>query len=290
MKYVIVAIRLIFLAVAVKVLSKFAEVFQLQNEKTIRVRNGELQVPIIVLENDEGRILELRGMIHIGDEIFYKTHLEEIRDRERQGYVVTYEGVRPMSAHVRKKLTTLERQVLQQIDFVFKYRDELVAALKISKQGDILKPQEDWIRTDMTLRELVQRLAEEDAHLIEPELLKLIEWAESLKEGPESAEVVEKKCASIDRSLMNMPYSDWANRWLEYLSPNIWRTKQIILTERNGGALNTLYQILSSRNTVATWGAAHLPGMIEDLASRGFQETNRRWLTVYTSRSKKRSI
>lgn len=287
MKYVIVAVRIVFLAVTMKVLSKIAEVFRLQNEETIRVRDGQLQVPIIVLENDDGRILELRGMVHIGDEIFYNLHLEEIRDRERQGFVITYEGVRPMSAHVQKKLTTLERQVLQQIDFVFRYRDEFVSALKLTKQGDILKPQEDWIRTDMTLRELVERLAEENAHLIEPELLTFIEWVEGLQNGPESVKAAEKKCASIDRALMAMPYSDWAHRWLEYLSPNMWRTKQIILTERNGRALTTLVSILDSRNAVATWGAAHLPGMITDLASRGFKETNRRWLTVYTSRSKK---
>jgi hypothetical protein len=252
----------------------------------LRSRWKGLQTAIVTYYRpDDDRRVVLVGAMHVADRSYFEA-LKEFVDLEKRvnGSVVLYEMTRespdPPAKDDYSAPAILERG-FGRLRKVYRY---MAASTGRAFQYDVLTPQEDWINTDLTRREVAERSSETwlIRFLARTGLLwaaaKLIGFVGGVPEPPDRPNF--PVSLQTDNAMRGIHLSILLNALL-LLLPKKATPAHIILNDRNEVAVEGILR--AARNSsfiVSIWGAAHLPGIGRLLEAQGFTRSDEvKWYT-----------
>lgn len=252
--------------------------------KSSRRKNDVLQTPTVTLYNVKTKKrLVVLGMMHVADKEYFAGRLNQIKDFERQGYVVLYEGVGRADQEQIQQEPEEVRRAYEYMLKSLRFRDLVCALLGVVNQSAVLRPQMGWINTDVDLLSLIRRI--EDAggkQLWSAELDDLVAQLDKDEDAQEMTKVI------LDHMLVRLPYLSSVKLYNWLFGRKAHRQTQItlgaLLGWRNQVAVEGILKYLD-HDVVAVWGAGHIPGMLRLLRRHGYRLEGITWQDTYRKRT-----
>lgn len=223
----------------------------------IRRRRGHLQTAIDTYTNST-RTVTLIGMIHVADAAFFTTVADRVDRLEQGGAEVHFELITSPNAH---------ELVSEQVrDWIRRLRaathHSLLGALLGLDTQHKMTMKDHWLRTDITLVELLDDLPDPERFVSNVEKMCI------LLEGDDP---------EMTRKAMWLIFG-----WMPYLAPvaklfaGSRGDDRVIVDRRNTLAIDAA--LSTDADVVAMWGAAHLPGIAAGIRRAGFRTVSSEWL------------
>lgn len=255
----------------------FRNIQKLLPLRKIKIENKTLHTPVYSLEYEVSKHkVVLYGMIHVGDKTYYESIFKDLVSFEDQDYLVLYEKVsKPEDVDV-EEFSENQKDIYDMLVNLLGKTKLIAKSCGLSLQKECIPLKENWINTDLTLTELVNRLDEKS---LNPKDLPFKNvTSKDFKEDP-------KFFSSLFRwSLRNFDFIFslfWVVRVFkqkrEKLSYKIF--KEVILGERSDIGVKSILDN-SHKNVVCTWGSAHLADMVPALVKEGYSVQNVSWIEV----------
>lgn len=225
--------------------------------KDIRLKHGDLQVATHAYYNPiTGRHFRLIGVCHMGSERFWEN---------------TQNYVRGMQMLFPKSEVHFEG-VLNDVDFgATPTKGEtdnitlLARAIGLKYQRDGLTYADDWTRTDLTMSQILDKLAD----------------PEKFMEQQRGAYVAAGDAIGV---IKDFPWAVGVFRWMlrHVLPPATFFTRgtdnyRVIIDERNRHAVSAM--VSTGTDIITLWGAGHLKGMRKILEHSGYELLHSDWIT-----------
>lgn len=222
--------------------------------KSIRIRRGDLQVATHSFYNPiTGRHFRIIGVCHLADEYFWHTTQNTIETFRRllPKAEVHYEGVLP--DHHKEK---------PKPDNTF---SEFSEAIGLVYQPDGLTYRPDWIRTDLTMTQILAKLEKPEKFIDSQKKVK-----EALRDMTEAIEDIPGVATWIRRVMRYaIPYAHvFGRRSNEY---------SVVIDVRNRHAVSTM--VSTGTDIITLWGAEHLKGIAKILTNCGYEHLHTTWNT-----------
>lgn len=222
--------------------------------KSIRIRRGDLQVATHAFYSPlTGRHIRLVGVCHISSGDFWD---------QTQRYIETAQHLFPKAeVHFEGVFDDTGGPATRLRDGYTKIAD----ALGLVAQHEGLKYDTDWVRTDLNLSQVLEKLDDPDAFMKKQRDLYegFSEMADNLTETPALVA--------------------WARRFLRYALAVMHTTRgksneySVIIDERNRHAVSTM--VATGTDIITLWGAEHLKGMSKILLGCGYEHLHTHWNT-----------
>ena len=222
-----------------------------------RISGSAVQTAAVTLRNKSGRLVHIIGMSHIANPRYWKEINHVIHKYDSHGWQIHFERVKPITDQQLRSLAPAEREMLDGIHSVLNGNYGFGKSSKLVFQGDVLKLPPTAVNTDTDMATLVQSLAQgQDVHVMQQVMALVSKLPRTLR----------KMAALI--------------AFMPGVEPGESSLTKVLKDDRNHIALSEIDN--TSDNVLMLWGAAHLPGICQGLATRGFSETDRQWHTVFT--------
>lgn len=235
----------------------------------VRVRGGRVEAPAVEYQHPcTGRRVALVGTVHVADTAYWQAIQELVSSRQRAGYRVCYEHVRPLTEAESAALTDAQRELARQMEVASRAVLSLCKATGLVYQRDGLAYRDSWINTDMSQAELIDALADAgvDSFLpgLEEELKRLAgrRWVKVL--GPWLFDRV-LECLPLLSVLGTTRHREW---------------KRVVVDVRSEIGVRGALREAESADVVSIWGAGHVRGMSLLLERAGYRRVARRWYSV----------
>ena len=245
--------------------------------RAVRLSPDGLQTATLTFEKpDQNQRIRLFGMIHVGQEEYYREILGQLEGDEQAGAQVVYERLKPLSEEEGKDLPPTDRQVLKAVLNMQMQTASFVELLGLRHQMDVLAPQDSWCNTDASLADFLTFIRE---RRLQNFVLKRFGELEGM------ARVRDDVLSTLFYFFVARSQVLVILFGLLFVWPKMRQLKEFILSHRNQVGVDGIMTALQTHNQVdSTWGAAHLPGMAELLAAQGFALTDIEWRTAFTFR------
>lgn len=222
--------------------------------KSIRIHKGDLQVASHRFYNPmTGRHFALIGVCHVSDGYFWDQLQRDIEAMQRLlvRAEVHYEGV--LADHLTEK---------PEPDDTFTQFSE---ALGLVYQRDGLTYHPHWIRTDLTMKQVLAKLAKPEEFLDKQAKLKtaLRDMTDYANDDPAVGTWIRRAMRYI------LPFHHTLNRKSNEYS--------VLIDQRNRHAVSTM--VATGTDIITLWGAEHLKGMSNILINCGYEHTRTYWNT-----------
>ncbi|NTV31003.1 hypothetical protein HGA91_03440 [candidate division WWE3 bacterium] len=238
----------------------------------LRVRRGWLQLPIKTYQNKNGQTIVMVCVMHVASPTYYAFIRKTIAEYEAKQYRVLYELVDKSPREEMEKLPENTRLILRWLANAQRTIRHATKGLRTQSQLTGLPIKKSWINTDMTIAQLLTRLAPV--------------WGDRLSESTFDVLTNHPDQAG--------PLLKWVyNRFFSwgvvlYGLSDIGRfmpfgrgLHQVILVERNDIAYQAIQEHLPQANIVSIWGAAHISDMHRRLRRDGFRIVSVIWVNAY---------
>lgn len=217
-----------------------------------------------------GRRIILLSMIHIGLPSYY-TRLSEMVQTHKG--TVLYEGVGLLGPEEVAELTPDEAKVYASLSQLHEAYRKIAGAVNLVAQPDAMpKPEPDWVRADLPVRELLRRWAAGRLPLI------------PLMEGAGDAFSTPFARGVIRMVLLGEPLVLATLKTVKGVVPGIGRTAALLIDERNEAALAAFDGLETTDDVIMTYGAAHISGLLAGFRARGYRLRARDWFTAHEER------
>ncbi len=229
-------------------------------------KGNTLYMPVVTLHHSwTNNNVVLFGMMHIGKPEYYDEVQRCVDVLERSGYSVLYEMIKKSSEEELSTLTKKEQKVLKSLRAQMETVNKVRQMLRLASQKEAMVIGPTWQNTDITMVELVRKLAQNTT--IEKESHEFEESNE-----PMYRYIFGLSILWIDSAFMHL---------LKKESRDVLRD-EIILGGRNEVAVTEIVRN-SSKNVVALWGAAHLSGIVKTLVDEyEYEVVERKWIPAFT--------
>jgi hypothetical protein len=241
---------------------------------------GTLQTSIVRYVNGEGVSVDLIGAVHVGDRAYY----DLLNERFKSYDSLLYEMVKPRDADVTRRESGGGLSMIHMLQKAMQTVLELDYQLEGIDYGA-----ENFVHADMDLETFARRQAEEGEGFLELILRQMLRDMtrppDPDRQPPSMLEIMDAMGApDRSRRLKLLFAREMSNMddMLESFSGGDGRS--VILDERNEAALKVLDQRLAKgeKRLGIFYGAAHLKGMEELLAERGFKQSGEpEWLIAW---------
>lgn len=232
----------------------------------IRTVSGDLQVAVDTYHRaKDGRRITLVGMVHVADRRFFDRVQMLVAKRESAGAVVHYERIRPITD---ESATDAELALAVRLR---KLGDHALLAdlVGLQMQTRSLQYQRHWANTDMTVLQLLRTMPEP------------ADWVAGMERAATSLDDMDDQQRRDAKRVVG-----WIVRHLPLVSRlTAWkrggqgrRQARVLIDARNQVAIDAA--LTETREVVALWGAAHLPGIAAGLEREGFRRVSTKWLTA----------
>lgn len=225
--------------------------------KDIRLRRGNLQVATHAYYNPmTGRHFRLIGVCHMGSSRFWEN---------TQNYILGLQTLFP-------KAEVHFEGVLNDVDFgATPAKGEtdniaiLAGALGLRYQREGLTHGKDWIRTDLSMSQILDKLQDPEKFMKQHRdaYVAAGEAVEAIKEFPWFAVLFR-----------------WILRYVlppAVLFPRDTDNSRVIIDERNRYAVSAM--VMTGTDIITLWGAGHLKGMRKILEHSGYELLHTDWVT-----------
>jgi hypothetical protein len=242
---------------------------------------GKLQTATTSYRNEKGQIVDLMGVVHVGDSAYYQR-----LDEQLAGYdTVLYElvgGPMPKNGQ-RGEAMTGEMETVRSLQKV------LFRMIGLSSQLEGINYQRDnFVHADVSWDEWKQLQAER-----QESMLSLLLRAMEAEKNPEVKQLMGDSSAALT-DLMGMLSDFEPQKFKMLLAPMLGEAEAMlkvmegedgsaILSDRNEVALGVMNAELAkgAERTCVFYGAGHMPGMDAALLDQGFQKIGTRWETAW---------
>jgi hypothetical protein len=217
-------------------------------------------------------------VVHIGLPDYYNRIQALIAAHEQAGGVVLYEGVGSLTAAEIADLSAPERAIYRALAPLHELYRALARGLGLVFQGEALRyDRERWINADLSLRELVRRWSDAGAPALPL----------SFAGGGELS--LPRGWFGDTTGAIMLLFTPALLRLMGGLSakiPTVGRLRDLLLSDRNRAALDAMEEAADpGRDVLILYGAAHVTGLVEGLARRGFVVESVTWQTAYLRRA-----
>ena len=237
-----------------------------------RTINGRLETPIVFYENPTTkRKFVLILTIHMGIPEYFN-NIQKVID-SLDGYDILFEGVGELTEEDKLKFTDTEKEVADQLEFLFTLIDKLRKLMGLQDQREGLSYDSSWINNDIAMYDLIHELAKHDL-----QNLKInIDF-----DNIEKDERIKKLYILILRKAMNnLPMILKFISMLSLFSKKYRQSDGAIVDTRNDNAIRIIRKHLKMNNVATIWGAAHYDGLDKYLRNDGFIEVDRKWFAAF---------
>lgn len=241
-----------------------------------RTRAGSLQLATDTWRAPDGRTVTLIGMSHAAHPSFYAAVERQIAICERRGAEVHYEMLKMPSATIPSALTDQEQDWVNRLRAV-NTLPVIADLLGLSMQKQIaVEPH--WRNTDTDILTLFSRLDDPER------------WISSMEAAAKALGGLDKEVASMSVGwvLRHLPMLSRMLSVRAWFSRSVRRDRRVFLDDRNLIAVEAA--LSAPGDVVATWGAAHLPGIGKGLRAAGFRHVDRQWTVALGKRMKRIEI
>jgi hypothetical protein len=251
-------------------------IYLVREPSAIQKVGSIVKTPVTILRNESaGKEVILIGTIHMAEANYFSGISHYLDSLDQQGVPVLYEMVKPISEEEESKLTELQSNLYQQMKSsaeVMKKIAPRLLGLQYQLEGVPLK--ENWINTDMSLLELLGEMECQGVKSL-PFNSKTV-----IKATPEDEAIIRYL---INFVIGKMHLLEPLEMVFDYLrTAPMKKYYHIILHGRNEVALQGIRtQLQKHDRVVSMWGAAHIPGILEQLQSEGFVLTSKTWARAY---------
>ena len=242
--------------------------------RTRRGTRSALETPVIHLFNvEDGRRATLVLTAHLGEVSYYQRLRRTIAEFEASVYFESVRSVDPSPAHWDEPYHRFLKSLREDI-----YAG--IASLDIfAFQGDQLAPEPDWTNADVDCCALADALRDSQVPLLRYELAfavlrRLIQRAEG---GDEAARNILER--ALKWGLMAVSFIPVLS--FVKLLPRTRAFYAVVNDWRSAEAVKIVDE--AHRDFLLIYGAAHGETILQGLADRGFRETGRSWMTVFTT-------
>lgn len=209
-------------------------------------------------------------MIHVGVHEYYEAILTRLYALENHKYLVLYEMI--AGNIIPEKLTPQEKEIYEQIMHMGIERKEITDLLQLQNQKDGIPLKSSWINTDITLYDLIKEFA-----------AKNVSFGDKNKPFNLKSDEKEIGRAFLNMVFVNLPFMFFIIKIIKPFLNKKTREElaireEIILGKRNAVAY-TMTRNHLSKDIAMTWGAAHLPGLVEMLQLEGYHVHSYEWVT-----------
>jgi hypothetical protein len=241
-------------------------------------RGASLQTAVVWMrQRQTRRLVLLVGVVHIGLPQYYAQIQALISAHEQAGGVVLYEGLGGLTADEITGLSPPERAIYRTLAPLHDLYRTLARGLGLVFQGEALRyDREHWINADLSLRELVRRWSEAGAPTLP---LSLAGAGEVAFPRGWVGEATGATMLLLTPALLRVMSG------LSARIPTIGRLRELLLSDRNRTALDAMEAATPNRDVIILYGAAHLTGLMQGLARRGFTADTAAWYTAYARRA-----
>lgn len=241
------------------------------DQPEIRIRKNAIEMPIIFLEDGCKREVILVGACHISDQDYFSNVQFFLDSHEKKGYKILFEMVGAVSRKEKKMLVGRARRLFYGFNKLFGYIGQIPVLLGATYQKTGIKYSDSWINTDISIGDLVKRLA-----------------AAGVK--PFQVPDVDMTNATVQMVLrLFFNYGMGNIMAVMTIMPLICKRdngfQSVILDYRNEVAVQGIVDHID-HNVISFWGAAHLPGMVKLLQKHGFKEVRKEWIPAYNLQRK----
>jgi hypothetical protein len=208
-----------------------------------------------------GRTVTLVGTIHLGSQKYYDRIGILVADLQAGGAQVHAEGVASPPKHTPMTEEEAAALAKMRLSPMYTWLAEELGLVVQRIPGDRSR----WVNTDMNALEFLRALPDRESFL-----KTFDQFDEMVAElnGEKMPPLVGKIIRGAIRVMASRPGTAIIRR-RGRKNPN----GAVIDTARNAIALQAIYE--TTDDVVAIWGAAHLPGIGEGLANRGFRRIAR---------------
>ncbi len=237
-----------------------------------------LQTAVVQMRHRQsGRRAVLAGVIHIARPDYYQRLQTLIAEHEQAGGVVLYEGLGSLSPGEIAELSPPERAIYRTLAPLHELYQSLAHELGLVFQGEALRyDRENWINADLSLRELVRRWSEAGAAALPLSIA-----------GSGGVSFPPGWLGDTTGAFMLL-FTPVLLRLLGGLSgriPALGRLRELLVSDRNRAALDAMEATARDRDVLILYGAAHVSGLMEGLARRGYVAERASWATAYIRRA-----
>jgi hypothetical protein len=240
--------------------------------------SGHFDTAIVTLKDEAGREVDLVGVVHIGDAVYYRRLNKRLATYES----VLYEMVKPKGVQVRpgessgSVLTSFQRSLTNLLDLSYQL-DGIDYAAK------------NFVHADITPSRMSELLEERGASLwtiffeLMTQQLSKMHDVQAMPQ-PNALELLGAIFSKDRASKLKMIFGRVLGD-IETAFSGLGSTTfgEVIVTERNKEALRVLDERLEAgdKRLAIFYGAAHMPDIEARLVEKGFKRDRVRWMTAW---------